>query len=199
MTKRSTNTINIAIVGVGNCASSLLQGLAYYRQLRPKDPPPPGVMHSALGGYPISAIKPVAAFDIDVNKVGRPLAVAMFAPPNNTIRFASAPEDAQTVTVRRGMTHDGIGEYLRDIVHKAPGESADVQRVLREARAEILVNYLPVGSDEATKWYIELAEAGNLPTTTPPQAGTSSDGAEPGRGYVDQDRSGDLHWVRFAR
>ena len=151
--------INVAIVGVGNCASALLQGLSYYSKLRAKDPAPPGVMHSALGGYAIGDIRVVAAFDIDANKVGRPLAEAIFAPPNNTYRFSRAPASVAKVMVHRGMTHDGVGEYLREIVRRAPGETADVQAVLRATGAEIVINYLPVGSEEATKWYIENALA----------------------------------------
>ena len=151
--------INIAIVGVGNCASSLIQGLAFYAGVKADEPPPPGIMHSALGGYTIDMIKVVAAFDVDINKVGKPLSQAIFAAPNNTVKFSEAPPDTVNVNVHRGMTHDGIGEYLKDVVRKAPGPSDDVQGILRKTGAQVLINYLPVGSEEATKWYVEQALA----------------------------------------
>ncbi len=151
--------IRVAVVGVGNCASSLVQGLHYYRNLRATDPPPPGVMHSAIGGYSIADIRIVAAFDVNKTKVGYPLSEAIFAAPNNTIRFADAPDHCRDVIVSRGMTHDGIGEYLKDVVIKAPGPTADVQGILKRTQADVLINYLPVGSEEATKWYMECALA----------------------------------------
>lgn len=149
----------MAIVGVGNCASAFVQGINYYRGLRPTDPPPPGIMNSVIGGMSVGDIQVVAAFDIDVNKVGQSVARAIFAKPNNTIRFSPAPEHTERVAVRRGMTHDGIGKYLEEVVRKAPGDTVDVQAVLQEAKAEVVVNFLPVGSEEATKWYIEQALA----------------------------------------
>ena len=152
-------TVNVAIVGVGNCASSIVQGLEFYRGVRSGDPPPPGVMHSDIGGYSIADIQVVAAFDVNVSKVGLPLSEAIFARPNNTIRFAKAPAHAEKVFVSRGMTHDGIGQYLKDIIIKAPGPTADVQRILRETHTDVVINYLPVGSEEATKWYAEQALA----------------------------------------
>ena len=146
--------INVAIIGVGNCASSLVQGVQYYREADPaKDIP--GLMHTVLGGYHISDIHFVAAFDIDREKVGKDLSEAIFSGPNNTIKFSDVPHSG--VTVLRGMTHDGIGKYLADVVHKAPGDTVDVAEVLKDTKADILINYLPVGSEEATRWYMEQA------------------------------------------
>jgi myo-inositol-1-phosphate synthase len=113
----------------------------------------PGLMHVNLGGYHISDINFVAAFDIDKNKVGKDLAEAIFAPPNNTFKFCDVP--ATGVIVQRGMTHDGLGKYLSQIIQKAPGPTADIVKTLKETKTDVVVNYLPVGSEEATKWYIE--------------------------------------------
>ena len=151
--------INVAIVGVGNCASSLVQGVHYYRDAE-EAAVIPGLMHPVLGGYHIADINFVAAFDINRTKVGKDLAEAIYADPNNTIRFADVPHTG--VTVLRGMTHDGIGKYLADIIQKAPGDTVDVAEVLRETKADILINYLPVGSEEATKWYMEQALAAGV-------------------------------------
>src|SRR5437588_5424759 len=146
--------VRVAIVGVGNCASSLVQGVHYYHDASPKDSVP-GLMHVDLGGYHISDIEFVAAFDIDKNKVGLDLSEAIFAKPNNTVKFSDVPKTG--VKVNRGMTHDGIGKYLADVVQKAPGETSDVVGILKKTKADVVVSYLPVGSEEATKWYVEQA------------------------------------------
>ena len=145
-------TINVAIIGVGNCASSLVQGVHYYRNAR-EDEFVPGLMHVNLGGYYIADISFVAAFDIDKNKVGKDLAEAIYTPPNNTFKFCDVPETG--VRVERGMTHDGLGKYLSQIITKAPGPTADIVGILKESKTDVVLNYLPVGSEEATKWYIE--------------------------------------------
>ncbi len=144
--------INVAIIGVGNCASSLVQGVYKYRNVA-GDGAIPGLMHPVVGDYHVSDIKFVAAFDIDVNKVGLDLSQAIFAQPNNTIKFQDVPHIG--VTVQRGMTHDGIGKYLSSVIQKAPGPTDDIVKVLREREVDVVVNYLPVGSEEATKWYVE--------------------------------------------
>ncbi len=144
--------INVAIIGVGNCASSLVQGIHKYREI-PEDETIPGLMHPRLGGYEIGDINIVAAFDIDARKVGKDLSEAVFAKPNNTIKFAEVPQTG--VTVERGMTHDSIGKYVADIVEKAPGSTVDVAAVLKERECDVVISYLPVGSENATKWYVE--------------------------------------------
>src|SRR5947199_635287 len=151
--------VRVAIVGVGNCAASLVQGVHYYRDASPKESVP-GLMHVNLGGYHIRDIEFVAAFDIDKNKVGLDLADAIFTKPNNTVKFSDVPRTG--VKVQRGMTHDGIGKYLSDVVQKAPGETADVVGILKKSKADVLVSYLPVGSEEATKWYVEQALAAGV-------------------------------------
>jgi myo-inositol-1-phosphate synthase len=156
--EESMGKINVAIIGVGNCASSLVQGVQYYKDAKENEFVP-GLMHVNLGGYHISDINFVAAFDIDVNKVGKDLAEAIFTPPNNTIKFCEVPLIG--VKVARGMTHDGLGKYLSQIITKAPGPTADIVEILKETKTDVVVNYLPVGSEEATKWYIEqVLEAG---------------------------------------
>jgi len=145
-------TINVAIIGVGNCASSLVQGVHYYRNAK-EDEFVPGLMHVNLGGYHISDINFVAAFDIDKNKVGKDLAKAIYTPPNNTFKFCDVPKTG--IRVERGMTHDGLGKYLSQIITKAPGPTADVVGILKETKTDVVINYLPVGSEEATKWYVE--------------------------------------------
>ena len=142
----------MAIIGVGNCASSLVQGVQKYREA-PENGFIPGLMHTVLGGYHIGDIQFVAAFDIDKNKVGLDLAEAIYAPPNNTITFAEVPTTG--VKVNRGMTHDGIGKYVAHLVQKAPGPTADIVRILKETKTDVVLNYLPVGSEMATKWYVE--------------------------------------------
>jgi myo-inositol-1-phosphate synthase len=144
--------INVAIIGVGNCASSLIQGVHYYRKTKETEFVP-GLMHVNLGGYRISDLNFVAAFDIDQNKVGRDLAEAISTQPNNTFKFCDVP--ATGVKVQRGMTHDGLGKYLSRIIQKAPGSTVDIAKVLKETQTDVVINYLPVGSEEATKWYIE--------------------------------------------
>jgi myo-inositol-1-phosphate synthase len=150
--------IRVAIVGVGNCASSLVQGIHYYRNAKQGERIP-GLMHVDLGGYQIRDIEFVAAFDIDKNKVGKDLADAIYATPNNTFRFADVPKTG--LKVSRGMTHDGIGKYLSTVVQKAPGPTDDIVGILRATKTDVVVSYLPVGSEEATKWYVEqILEAG---------------------------------------
>jgi len=144
--------INVAIIGVGNCASSLVQGVHYYKNAEENEFVP-GLMHVNLGGYHISDINFVAAFDIDKNKVGKDLAQAIYTLPNNTYKFCEVPTAG--VKVQRGMTHDGLGKYLSQIIEKAPGPTADIVKILKETKTDVVINYLPVGSEEATKWYIE--------------------------------------------
>ena len=144
--------INVAIVGVGNCASSLVQGVNYYKDTK-EDESVPGLMHINLGGYHISDINFVAAFDIDKNKVGKDLAEAIFTKPNNTIKFCDVPKTC--IRVERGMTHDGLGKYLSQIITKAPGPTANIVDILKKTKTDVVINYLPVGSEEATKWYVE--------------------------------------------
>ncbi|MGH7904718.1 MAG: inositol-3-phosphate synthase, partial [Candidatus Dormibacteraceae bacterium] len=152
--KNGKGKVRVAIVGVGNCASSLVQGVEYYREASPKDFVP-GLMHVDLGGYHIRDIEFSAAFDVDVEKVGKDVSEAVFAGQNNTVKFSDVPDLG--VKVERGMTHDGIGKYLSEVITKAPGETADVVRVLKETGTDVVINYLPVGSEEATKWYMEQA------------------------------------------
>jgi myo-inositol-1-phosphate synthase len=150
--------VRVGIVGVGNCASAFVQGLAHYSQARANEPVP-GLMNVELGGYHVSDIEISAAFDVAASKVGRDLADAVFAPPNNTRRFADVP--AAGIRVERGRTLDGLGRYLREEIEEANGEPADVARILLETRTDVLVSYLPVGSQAATEFYAERAlEAG---------------------------------------
>ena len=150
--------VRVAIIGVGNCASSLVQGVQYYKDANPDDFVP-GLMHVDLGGYHVRDIEFTAAFDIDVNKVGKDLSKAILAEPNNTIKFADVPNLG--VKVERGMTHDGLGRYLSEIITKAPGPTADVANILRETETDVVISYLPVGSEMATKWYVEqILDAG---------------------------------------
>jgi myo-inositol-1-phosphate synthase len=144
--------VRVAIIGVGNCASSLVQGVEYYKKAGDTDSVP-GLMHVNLGGYHINDIKFVAAIDVDINKVGKDLSEAIFAPPNNTVKFSKVPKTG--VKVARGMTHDGIGKYMAEVITKAPGPTDDIVGILKKTRADVVVNYLPVGSEEATKWYAE--------------------------------------------
>ena len=144
--------INVAIIGVGNCASSLVQGVHYYRTAE-DDQSIPGLMHVNLGGYHVGDINFVAAFDIDANKVRKDLSEAIFTPPNNTHQFCDVPRLG--VPVHRGMTHDGLGKYLSEIIHKAPGPTDDIVKILKDTETHVVLNYLPVGAEEATKWYVE--------------------------------------------
>ena len=155
---RHGGPVRVAIVGVGNCANSLLQGVEYYKDA-PEDQFVPGLMHVNLGGYHIRDIEFTAAFDVTGDKVGKDLSEAIWAHPNDTIKFADVPKTG--VEVSRGMTHDGLGKYISEVVTKAPGETDDVVGILRDTKTDVVVNYLPVGSDAAVKWYAEqVLEAG---------------------------------------
>ena len=149
---KSEDRVRVAIVGVGNCANSLVQGVEYYKDAS-TDEFVPGLMHVDLGGYHVSDIEFTAAFDVTTQKVGSDLADAIWARPNDTYKFADVPKTG--VKVSRGMTHDGLGKYISEVVEKAPGDTDDVVRILRETGTDVVVNYLPVGSEEATKWYAE--------------------------------------------
>jgi myo-inositol-1-phosphate synthase len=149
---RSEKRVRVAIIGVGNCANSLLQGVQYYKDAD-ADEFVPGLMHVDLGGYHIRDIEFTAAFDVTTDKVGKDLADAMWAHPNDTYKFADVPKTG--IKVSRGMTHDGIGKYMSEVLEKAPGETDDVVGILKETGTDVVVNYLPVGSEEATKWYTE--------------------------------------------
>jgi myo-inositol-1-phosphate synthase len=155
---RLDDKVRVALVGVGNCANSLLQGVEYYKDA-PDDQFVPGLMHVNLGGYHIRDIEFTAAFDVTTAKVGKDLSEAIWAHPNDTIKFADVPKTG--IKVSRGMTHDGLGKYISEVVEKAPGETADVVGMLRDTKTDVVVNYLPVGSEAATKWYTEqVLEAG---------------------------------------
>ena len=144
--------INVAIIGAGNCASSLVQGVYKYRETD-EDAFIPGLMHTVLGGHHISDINFVAAFDIDKNKVGKDLSQAIFTQPNNTMKFAEVP--FMDVPVERGMTHDSLGKYLSEVIVKDASSTVDIAKILKEREVDVVVNYLPVGSEQATKWYVE--------------------------------------------
>ncbi|MGD0980631.1 MAG: inositol-3-phosphate synthase [Solirubrobacteraceae bacterium] len=151
--------MRVAIIGVGNCASALVQGVHYYHDADPAETVP-GLMHVDLGGYHVRDIEFTAAFDIDADKVGKDLGTAIWSGQNNTIRFAEVPEHLG-VEVHRGMTLDGLGKYLSQRIEKAPGETADIVGILRDTHTDVVVSYLPVGSEQATKWYVEqVLEAG---------------------------------------
>jgi myo-inositol-1-phosphate synthase len=156
---RQRDKVRVAIIGVGNCANSFVQGVNHYRDADPGEPVP-GLMHVDLGGYHVRDIEFTAAFDIDADKVGKDLGEAIWSGQNNTIRFSEVPEKLG-VPVHRGMTHDGLGKYLKEKITKAPGETADIVRILRDTETDVVVSYLPVGSEQATKWYVEqVLEAG---------------------------------------
>jgi len=148
--------IRVAIAGVGNCASSLVQGIEFYRDTT-GEAPVPGLMHIDLGGYRVGDIQVVAAFDVAHTKVGQDLAQAILAPPNNTQVFAAVPPSG--VIVQRGPTMDGLGKYLREMIEESDAPPVDVAAVLRRTEAEVFVSYLPVGSEKATRWYAEQALA----------------------------------------
>ena len=148
-----TEKVRVAIVGVGNCASSFVQGVQYYKDADPKERVP-GLMHVDLGGYHVRDIEFSAAFDIDADKVGKDLSEAIFAGQNNTLNFAGEVQPLG-VEVQRGMTHDGLGKYLSQKIEKAPGSTVDIAQVLKDTRTDVVVSYLPVGSEQATKWYVE--------------------------------------------
>ncbi|HWF34482.1 MAG TPA: inositol-3-phosphate synthase [Solirubrobacteraceae bacterium] len=151
--------VRVAVVGVGNCASAFVQGVNYYKDADPSEQVP-GLMHVDLGGYHVRDIEFTAAFDIDADKVGTDLSEAIFSGQNNTIKFVdSVPKLG--VEVQRGMTHDGLGKYLKEKITKAPGPTADIVEILQDTKTDVVVSYLPVGSEEATKWYVEqVLEAG---------------------------------------
>ena len=151
--------VRVAIIGVGNCASSFVQGIQYYKDADP-DVRVPGLMHVDLGGYHVRDIEFSAAFDIDAEKVGKDLSEAIFAGQNNTLNFAGEVSPLG-IDVQRGMTHDGLGKYLSQRITKAPGSTVDIAQVLKDTRTDVVVSYLPVGSEQATKWYVEqILEAG---------------------------------------
>jgi len=154
----SKKKVRVAIIGVGNCASSLVQGVYFYQKTKDEEQVP-GLMHTNLGGYHISDIEFSAAFDVVDTKVGKDLSEAIFAYPNNTYKFSEVPHLG--VPVARGMTHDGIGKYLSQVVKKAPGPTSDIVGILKSTGTDVVVNFLPVGSEMATKWYVEqVLEAG---------------------------------------
>ncbi len=146
--------VRVAIVGVGNCANSFIQGVQYYKDADSSEQVP-GLMHVDLGGYHVRDIEFTAAFDIDTEKVGKDLSEAIWSGQNNTIKFAEVP--SMGVEVQRGMTHDGLGKYLKQRITKAPGPTADIVKILKDTKTDVLVCYLPVGSEQATKWYVEQA------------------------------------------
>ncbi|MBN1313542.1 MAG: inositol-3-phosphate synthase [Anaerolineae bacterium] len=152
MAKKAGKKVRVAIIGVGNCASSLVQGVEFYKNAKETDSVP-GLMHVNLDGYHIRDIEFSAAFDVVDTKVGLDLSEAINAFPNNTIKFADVPNLG--VKVERGMTHDGLGKYLKKLVKKAPGPTADIVKILKDTETDVVVSYLPVGSEEATKWYVE--------------------------------------------
>jgi myo-inositol-1-phosphate synthase len=150
--------VRVAIIGVGNCASSLVQGVHYYKDAK-DDATVPGIMHVNLGGYHIRDVEFTLGIDVVEGKVGKDLSEAIFAFPNNTFKFTDVPH--MNAPVVRGMTHDGLGKYLSQVVKKAPGPTADIVGLLKETKTDVVVNFLPVGSEMATKWYVEQAiEAG---------------------------------------
>src|SRR5512132_2464946 len=150
--------VRVAIIGVGNCASSLVQGVQFYKDAE-DDTRVPGIMHTRLGGYHIRDIEFTLGIDINATKVGKDLCQAIFAEPNNTYKFANVPN--LNAPVVRGMTHDGLGKYLQEMITKAPGPTADIVKLLKDTKTDVVVNFLPVGSEMATKWYVEQAiEAG---------------------------------------
>ena len=158
MAKKDSKKVRVAIIGVGNCSSSLVQGVEFYKNAKDDDQVP-GLMHVNLGGYHIRDIEFSAAFDVVETKVGLDLSEAIFAHPNNTIKFSDVPKLG--VKVERGMTHDGLGKYLLNVVKKAPGPTADIVKILKDSGTDVVISYLPVASEMATKWYVEqILEAG---------------------------------------
>lgn len=151
-TSSPNSKVRVAIIGVGNCASSLVQGVEFYKSAEASDDIP-GLMHPVLGGYHINDIEFTAAFDVDADKVGKDLSEAVFSGQNNTLKFTEVPKTG--VTVERGMTHDGIGKYLSEVIDKAPGQTADIAQILKDTKTDVVISYLPVGSENATKWYVE--------------------------------------------
>ncbi|WP_201859661.1 inositol-3-phosphate synthase [Microvirga soli] len=154
----NTGKVRVGIVGVGNCASSFVQGLSYYKDAKGNEPVP-GLMNVEIGGYHISDVEVSAAFDVNASKIGRDVSEAIFATPNNTQRFSAVPESG--IIVHRGKTLDGLGKYLREEIKESDQDEADVTEILRQSKTDVLVSYLPVGSQKATEWYAERAlEAG---------------------------------------
>jgi len=152
------NKVRVAIIGVGNCASSLVQGVQFYKDAA-EDSVIPGIMHASIGGYHVRDIEFTLGIDINTTKVGRDLSEAVFAEPNNTYKFSDVAH--LNAPVVRGMTHDGLGKYLNGMIHKAPGPTADIVKLLRDTHTDVVINFLPVGSEMATKWYVEqIIEAG---------------------------------------
>ena len=151
--------INVAIIGVGNCSSSLVQGIQKYSEIQDNEIKVPGLMNNILGGYSIGDVNVVAAFDVDKDKVGKDLSEAIFTKNNNALKFHDVAKTG--VTVERGMTHDGVGEYLADIIEidkdkdSVGSETSDIIQILRDKKVDVVINYLPVGSEQATKWYVE--------------------------------------------
>jgi len=157
VTKKSKK-VRVAIIGVGNCASSLVQGVEFYKNAKESDRVP-GLMNVNLGGYHVRDIEFSAAFDVVETKVGLDLSEAISAYPNNTIKFSDVPKLG--INVERGMTHDGLGKYVSTVVKKAGGPTADIVKILKDTKTDVVVSYLPVGSEMATKWYVEqVLEAG---------------------------------------
>ncbi|MBJ7519732.1 MAG: inositol-3-phosphate synthase [Solirubrobacteraceae bacterium] len=152
--------VRVAIIGVGNCANAFVQGVYHYQDADPNEAVP-GLMHVDLGGYHVKDIEFTAAFDINKTKVGKDLAQAIWQDPNDTIKFTDRVPKEIGAKVYRGMTHDGLGKYLKEKITKAPGETDDIVQILKDTKTDVVVSYLPVGSEEATKWYVEkVIEAG---------------------------------------
>ena len=158
MAKKNDRKVRVAIIGIGNCASALIQGVQFYKDA-PDDAFVPGLMHARLGGYHVRDIEFTAGIDIDAEKVGKDLSEAISAGPNNTVKFADVPY--LDVPVYRGMTHDGLGKYLKQVITPAPGSTADIVSILKDTKTDVVINFLPVGSEMATKWYVEqILDAG---------------------------------------
>jgi len=158
MSKTNKKKVRVALIGVGNCAAAMVQGVEFYKDA-PDDTEIPGLMHSTVGGYHVRDIEFSAAFDVVASKVGKDLSEAIWAEPNNTIKFADVP--FMNVPVHRGMTHDGIGKYLKTVVQPAPGPTDNIVQILKQTGTDVVVNFMPVGSEMATKWYVEqVLEAG---------------------------------------
>jgi myo-inositol-1-phosphate synthase len=154
----ASKKVRVAIIGVGNCASSLVQGVQYYKNAKDDDIIP-GIMHPRVGGYHIRDIEFTIGIDVNATKVGKDLSEAIFAEPNNTYKFCDVPK--LNAPVVRGMTHDGLGKYLSEVIEKAPGPTADIVKLLRDTKTDVVISFLPVGSEMATKWYVEqIIEAG---------------------------------------
>ncbi len=155
---KENKKVRVAIIGIGNCACSFVQGLQYYKDAA-DDAEIPGLMNATVGGYHVRDIEISAAFDVVKGKVGKDLSEAIWAAPNNTIKFADVPY--LNIPVHRGMTHDGLGKYVSTVVEKAEGPTDDILKILKDTKTDVMLNFMPVGSEMATKWYVEQAlEAG---------------------------------------